>query len=131
VADYTVKRIDDMDAAYRGAYKRARAELGVESFGMQVLDIPANATAYPEHDHGGDGQEEIYLALRGSGEIEIDGERHPLDPETMVRVGPGTKRKILPGDEGLRVLAVGGVPGKAYDPPEISRLGAIAPALQT
>ena len=54
----TVKRIDEMEAIYGGAYKRARAELGVTAFGMQVIDFPPNFEGYPEHDHGTDGQEE-------------------------------------------------------------------------
>ena len=61
----TVKRIDEMEAIYGGAYKRARAELGVTSFGMQVIDFPPNFEHYPEHDHGTDGQEEVYFALGG------------------------------------------------------------------
>ncbi len=127
MAGYALKRIDEMEAVFRGAFKRARAELGVESFGLQVLDFPPNATQYPEHDHGEDGQEEVYLALRGAGEIEIEGERHRLDPDTIVRVGAGMKRKIWSGDESLRVLAIGGFPGKAYEPPELSKLGAPDP----
>src|SRR5215208_915509 len=71
VPNYAVKKIDDMEAIYLGAFKRARAELGISSFGMQVMDIPAGAEQYPEHDHSEDGQEEVYLALRGSAEIEI------------------------------------------------------------
>jgi mannose-6-phosphate isomerase-like protein (cupin superfamily) len=127
VSGYAVKRIDDMEAIYLGAFKRARAELGVDSFGLQVMDIPAGYDGYPEHDHSEDGQEEVYLALRGSAEIEIEGERHPLDAETMVRVSPGTKRKIWPGDEGIRLLAIGGCPGKLYEAPAISELGAPDP----
>ena len=99
---YAVKKIDDMEGIYLGGFKLARAEMGITSFGMQVIDIPAGYGDYPEHDHSEDGQEEVYLALRGSGEIEIDGERHPLDPNTMVRVSSGTKRKIWPGDDGIR-----------------------------
>ena len=128
--DYAVKRIDDMEAIYLGAFKRARAEMGITSFGMQVMDIPAGANQYPEHDHSEDGQEEVYLALRGSGEIEIEGERFPLDAQTMVRVSPGTKRKIWPGDDGVRVLALGGIPGKLYEAPEISELGVADPMAQ-
>ena len=127
MADHAVKKIDDMEAIYLGAFKRARAELGVSSFGLQVMDIPAGTDQYPEHDHSEDGQEEVYLALRGSGEIEIEGERFPLNPETMVRVGPGTNRKIWPGDGGIRVLAIGGVPGRSYEAPEITELGAPDP----
>jgi mannose-6-phosphate isomerase-like protein (cupin superfamily) len=131
MADYAVKRIDEMEAIYAGAFKRARAELGVRSFGLQVLDIPPNAHQYPEHDHSQDGQEEVYVVLRGSGEVEIDGERHPIEPETMVRVSAGTSRKLWPGDEGLRVLAIGGIPGGVYEAPDVSRLGAPDPLSQT
>ncbi len=40
MADYSVKRIDDMQAHARGSFKLARAELGVTSFGIQVIDMP-------------------------------------------------------------------------------------------
>ena len=73
MADYTVKRIDEMEGAYGGAFKRARAELGVSSFGMAIIDMPPNFEHYPTHDHARDGQEEVFIALRGGGEIEIDG----------------------------------------------------------
>jgi mannose-6-phosphate isomerase-like protein (cupin superfamily) len=130
MADYTVKKIDDMQGAYGGAFKRARAELGVSSFGMAIIDMPPNYADYPEHDHAEDGQEEVYLVLRGGGEIEIEGERFPLDPDTMVRVGPGVKRKIWPGSEGMRLLALGGCSGKVYEPGEMSKLGVPDPLLQ-
>lgn len=123
MADYAIKRIDEMEAVFAGAFKRARAELGVRSFGMQVMDLPPNLRQYPEHDHAADGQEEVFVALRGAGEIEIDGQRYPLDPETIVRVGPEATRKIWPGEEGLRVLALGGRPGSPYEAPEVSELG--------
>jgi mannose-6-phosphate isomerase-like protein (cupin superfamily) len=128
MADYTAVKIDDVEAIYGGAFKRVRGALGVSSFGMQVIDMPANATQYPEHDHSHDGQEEVYVVLRGGGAIEVDGERVPLDGDTIVRVGPGAKRKVLPGDSGLRVLIVGGAPGKLYEPPDVTQIGAPDPA---
>jgi hypothetical protein len=120
---YAVKRIDEMEAVYLGAFKRARAELGVESFGMAIIDMPANFENYPEHDHEHDGQEEVFLALRGGGEIEIEGERFPLGPDHVARVGPGVKRKIWPGPDGVRLLVLGGVPGGRYEAPDLSKLG--------
>jgi hypothetical protein len=123
MSDYTVKKIDEMEGVYLGAFKRARAELGVASFGLQVIDMPPNFDNYPEHDHAEDGQEEVFMAIRGGGEIEIEGDRFPLDPDHMVRVSAGTKRKVWPGDEGIRMVIVGGVPGGLYEPPEISKLG--------
>jgi mannose-6-phosphate isomerase-like protein (cupin superfamily) len=127
MADCTVARIDDMETAFLGAYKRARATLGVSSFGMQVLDLPPNLDNFPEHDHADEGQEEVFVTLRGRGEIEVDGERHPLDPDTIVRVGPKAKRKLYTADEPVRVLALGGVPGEPYEAPEVSELGAPDP----
>jgi hypothetical protein len=123
MSGYTVKAIDEMEAVYLGAFKRARAELGVESFGMAIIDIPPNYEHYPEHDHEHDGQEEVFLALRGGGELEIDGERFPLDPDHVARVGPELKRKIWSGPDGIRVLILGGTPGRVYEPPELSVLG--------
>jgi mannose-6-phosphate isomerase-like protein (cupin superfamily) len=123
MAGHAVKKIDDMEAIYMGAFKRVRAELGVESFGIQIIDMPANFDGYPEHDHAQDGQEEVYVTLRGGGEIEIEGERFPLDPDHIARVASGVKRKVWPGTEGIRVLIVGGIPGSAYEAPDISKLG--------
>ncbi len=123
MSTYAVKKIDEMEAVYGGAFKRARAELGVESFGMQIIDMPPNFENYPEHDHEQDGQEEVYVTLGGGGEIEIEGERHPLDADHVVRVGPGVTRKVWPGDAGIRLLIVGGKPGEVYDAPDMSKLG--------
>lgn len=123
MSTHAVKRIDEMEAIYLGSFKRARAELGVESFGMQIIDLPPNFENYPEHDHAEDGQEEVFMALRGAGEIEIEGERFPLDGDHVARVSAGTKRKVWPGADGVRVLVLGGIPGKAYAAPEMSKLG--------
>lgn len=123
MSSFEVKEIDAMEAIYQGAFKRARAELGVESFGMQVIDMPPNYDGYPEHDHTHDNQEEVFLVMRGGGEIEIEGKRHPLDDNHIARVAPETKRKIWPGPDGIRVVVLGGVPGGVYEAPDISKLG--------
>ena len=124
MSGYSVKKIDDMETAFGGGMRLARAALGVSAFGMQVEEFPPNFDQYPEHSHSEDGQEEVYVILRGSAEIEIDGDRFPLDSETIVRVGPGVSRRIFPGPEGVRVLALGGVPGAAYEAPDFSKIEA-------
>jgi uncharacterized cupin superfamily protein len=130
MGEYTVKRIDELEAIYGGSFKRARAELGVSSFGMQVLDLPPSVTGYPEHDHGQDGQEEVYVVLRGSADMDIDGEHVTIDPGTLVRVAAGTKRKVVPGDKGARLLVIGGIPGRVYEAPAVTELGAPDPMSQ-
>jgi mannose-6-phosphate isomerase-like protein (cupin superfamily) len=123
MSSYAVKKIDEMEAIYLGSFKRVRAELGVESFGMQIIDLPPNYEHYPEHDHAEDGQEEVFIALRGSGQLEIAGERHPLDTDHIARIASGTLRKVWPGSDGIRILVLGGIPGEAYAAPDVSKLG--------
>ncbi|HTU78058.1 MAG TPA: hypothetical protein VMF09_04790 [Solirubrobacteraceae bacterium] len=114
MADYTAKRIAEMEASFGGGFVKARAELGVTSFGIQVIQLPPDSVDYPEHDHLEDGQEEVFLALAGSGWIELDGERVELDGDTLVRVGPAVKRKLCSGPQGLRALALGACPQQPY-----------------
>jgi quercetin dioxygenase-like cupin family protein len=115
MSDYTAKHIKDMEAAFGGGFVKARGELGVTSFGMQVIQLPPNYSDYPEHDHSESGQEEVFLALKGSGWMEVEGDRVELEPEVLVRVGPEPKRKVFAGPEGLRMLALGGTPGAPYE----------------
>jgi mannose-6-phosphate isomerase-like protein (cupin superfamily) len=124
MADYTAKQINEMEAGFGGGFVKVRAELGVTSFGLQVIRMPPDYPDYPEHDHAEDGQEEVYVALDGSGSIDIEGDRVELSRDTFVRVAPGTKRKVLPGPEGLTMLVIGGCPGERYEIAAMSELGA-------
>jgi len=114
MTDYTAKQIKDMEAGFGGGFVKVRAELGVSAFGMQVIQMPPVYDEYPEHDHAESGQEEVFVVLSGSGWMEIEGERVEMDPETLIRVGPETKRKVHAGPQGIRMLVVGGCPGEAY-----------------
>jgi mannose-6-phosphate isomerase-like protein (cupin superfamily) len=114
MANYTAKRIDEMEAGFGGGFVKARAELGVTAFGFQIIQLPPNYSDYPEHDHAESGQEEVFVALAGSGWIDVEGERVELDRETLVRVAPETRRKVFAGPEGLRMLVIGGCPGEPY-----------------
>src|SRR5690349_22254227 len=130
MADVTHAGVDELEAIQgflEGfTFRRAGAELGVTPFGMSIIDMPPETTAYPEHDHSSEGpgnppahrlgQEEVYIALRGSADVEVDGHRYTLDADHIIRVGPTARRKILPGPDGVRLLAIGGFPGQAYDP---------------
>ena len=127
MADYTVKNIDDMYATYLGGFKHARGELGVTSFGMQVIDLPAGTDAHPEHDHSDTGQEEVFVVLSGATNIEIEGETIRLEPGSMIRVGPGTRRQLVTTDQPVRILALGGTPGQAYEISPTTEVGAPDP----
>ena len=127
MADVTVKRIEDFEAIFGGGMRRARAGLGVTSFGMQIEDFPPHADQYPEHDHTQDGMEEVYTALSGRATLTAGDEQLELEPGLFVRVGPGEKRKITTDDEPARILAIGAIPGRAYSPPPFTDEGAPDP----
>ena len=134
MADITHTKIEDIDAIegfFEGIkFYKAAAGLGVSSFGISIIDLASGANDYPEHDHSEEGmggrmfakrrqqlgQEEVYVALKGSGTLEADGEQYPIDQDHIARVGPAVKRKIVPGPEGIRLLALGAIPGQSYDP---------------
>lgn len=133
VPDLTHVKIDEIQAIegfFEGIkFHKAAADLGVGAFGISIIDLAPGADEYPEHDHSPEGiggrmfakrpqqlgQEEVYVALRGSGTLEADGERYPIDPDHIARVGPEVKRKIVPGPDGIRLLALGATPGRPYD----------------
>ena len=120
MSDVTAKHIEEIPY-YQGPkaipgmrFHTAARELGVSAWGMNVIEIEAGCTGYPEHDHTKDGQEEVYVVLKGSGHIEHAGERTELTEGMLVRVGPAIRRKLLAGPHGITVLAIGGTPGQAY-----------------
>ena len=123
---FTLKRIDELASINHGAVKLAGDELGVQTFGLQVLDLPAGFADYPEHDHAHDGQEEVYVVLAGSAELTVGGERIDAQAGSLVRVEPESKRKLVPGPQGARVLAIGCAPGADYRRPDAFRIAATA-----
>ncbi len=124
MSDVTIKSVEEFDTPNSGGFCRARASLGVSSFGMQVENFPPHFEHYPEHDHTEDGQEEVYSVLSGSATLHADGETHVLTPGVFARVGANVTRKITTGDEPARILAIGGTPGAAYSAPGYTEEGA-------
>jgi uncharacterized cupin superfamily protein len=127
MSDVVVKRVEEFDSPNGGGFCRARAGLGVTSFGMQVENFPPHFEHFPEHDHLADGQEEVYTALSGSATLHADGSEHRLEPGVFARVGPGVSRKITTGDEPVRLLAIGATPGRPYVAPAFTEPGAALP----
>ncbi|HWM55057.1 MAG TPA: hypothetical protein VNO20_06685 [Solirubrobacterales bacterium] len=133
MADVSHAKIDEINAleGFLEGIKmhQVAAGLGISAFGISIVEMEPGATEYPEHDHSADGiggqmfakrpeqlgQEEVYIALRGSGTLEAGGETYPLDQDHIARVAPDVVRKITPGPDGLRLLALGATPGQPYD----------------
>ena len=132
MSDVTVVEIDEMEGIHEGLVRRARAHLGVTGWGMQVLTLPPNWEGYPLHNHDSEAfdpdQEEVYIPLAGDARLLVDGEEYELRPGVMARLGPAQLRRILPGDTGIRFVALGGKPG-AFTPGAWTELGAEPPAV--
>jgi hypothetical protein len=128
--DVTVKRVEDFEAIFGGGFRRVRDGLGVSSFGLAVIDLPANFTHFPEHDQTHDEQEEVYTPISGRVILRVAGEDHELEPGVFARVGASEKRKLITGDQPARVLAMGATPGKVYEPPEFTYEGTKPPSLK-
>ncbi len=112
MADVTVKHIDELDSYEgRGRFLFARRGLGVTSFGMNVGRWPAGydrlSRSRPREGRArGD-----LLRRRGFGHPPGGRRGIRVDSRTFARVGPSQKRKLVPGDDGVTLLALGGKPG--------------------
>lgn len=120
MSDITVTKIGDLGPIEGPhtipgiTFLRAGRELGVAGMGMNILQLEPHCSTYPEHDHAADGQEEIYIVLEGGGALVAGDRQWGLEVGTLIRVPPDTKRKLVPGADGLTVLALGATPGKAF-----------------
>jgi hypothetical protein len=116
---YRAAAVAELPTLWDGFAKLVGAGLDVTAFGVNIMDLPPNYET-GSHDETESGQQELYVALRGSGAVVIGDERHPLDGEHLVAVDAATERLLASGPDGLRVLCVGGVPGGVYERPEWS-----------
>ncbi|MFN2470999.1 MAG: cupin domain-containing protein [Gaiellaceae bacterium] len=74
----------------------------------QSVELPPGGSGPEhEHEHSSDGQEEVYVPLRGGGKVRIDGEDVELRPGLFVFVAPESTRQLHAGDKGLAFVAVG------------------------
>ena len=81
---------------------------------MNIEQFPQGHDGYPEHDHAGDGQEEVYYIISGQATLTIDGAEHPLRPGSIAYVPSGTKRRFTMPDGPVEILAIGGAPGTPF-----------------
>ena len=100
--------------AKHGVFKPMRQPLGVTAFGINELELAPGAEG-PEHDHTKDGQEEVYVVIRGGGTIKIDGVASDLGVGKYVYLSPDARRQMIAGPQGLAWIGVGSQPG-AFKP---------------
>jgi tetratricopeptide (TPR) repeat protein len=121
-ASYVVVGLDDIepgdpnDGRVRLDVRRAA---GISSFGINAFRAAGEGHVIGEHDEAGVGaseQEELYVVLKGGATFNIDGERVEAPKGSLVYVRPEAKRSAVATEEGTTILAIGGTPGKAFEP---------------
>jgi quercetin dioxygenase-like cupin family protein len=119
MSGYGIVRLEDIDEISDGRepWRPVRHTLGIRAFGVSAwTGKQAGDRIINEHDEADDEQEELYVVTQGRAVFEIDGERHEADAGTFVFVRPGVKRTAFAEEPGTTLVAVGSVPGKAYEP---------------
>ena len=119
ISGYAATSIDELPNLWDGFAKLVRAGLDITAFGANIMDLPPDYST-TSHNEAETRQQELYVALRGSGSVDVDDARLPLDADHLVRVDADTTRTLSSGPDGLRVLCIGGVPGGAYQPQDWS-----------
>jgi len=87
-------------------FQRLRAELGVETFGLNLIRL---APRQRGRIHSHERQEEVYLVLEGTLTLALPDGEHELGTDACVRVAPGVRRQLMNrGRRQCLVLALGG-----------------------
>ena len=114
MSEARVSHVSDIEAASGGVFKPIGSHLGVTAFGVNLEQFPQGHEGYPEHDHAGDGQEEIYFVVSGQATLRIEGEEHALRAGSVAYVPSGTKRRFTTPNGPVEILAIGGAPGAPF-----------------
>jgi len=112
-----LNEIDEVDDG-RCLYRPVRHHFGITAFGVNAWTAQAAGDRLiNEHDEmGNDANEELYFVTHGRAVFELDGERVDAPSGTFVFAPADVKRTAFAEEPGTTLLAVGGTPGKAYQP---------------
>ena len=73
ITGYSAKSIDELPELWDGFARLVRAGLGITAFGAQIMQLPPDYTT-ESHDEADTGQQELYVALGGTGAVVIGNE---------------------------------------------------------
>ncbi len=116
---WTSERLDEIDAISDGRvpWRPVRHHFGITSFGINVFTgKDVGDRIINEHDETDDGHEELYFVHSGRARFELDGETLDAPAGTFVFASPEVKRTAFAEEPNTTFVAVGGAPGKPYEP---------------
>jgi quercetin dioxygenase-like cupin family protein len=99
-----------------GAWRLARRSLDVGAFGINIVDI-IPGDRIPEHDETDRDQEEVFVVLRGTATLMVDGAPHLMPAGSLARLDPHLRRTVVnEGKELTSVLIVSAPRSSGYEP---------------
>jgi tetratricopeptide (TPR) repeat protein len=125
MAGYSVVHVDDIPERDDGQVplRSVRDHLGITGFGVNAWAARnVGDRMIPEHQEANETEdeserdEELYVVLSGRAVFELDGERHDAPAGTFVYVRPRVNRTAFAEEPATVIVAVGGTPGKPYNP---------------
>ena len=119
MSGYAVAHLDEIDEIDDGRepWRPVRHHFGITAFGVNAWTArDAGDRIINEHDESDESNEELYVVLRGRATFELDGERVDAPTGTLVFARPGVRRTAFAEEAETSILALGGIPGKAYEP---------------
>jgi tetratricopeptide (TPR) repeat protein len=119
MSDYAVAHLDEIDEMSDGRcpWRPVRHHFGITSFGVNAwTGREPGDRIINEHDESVDENEELYLVQSGRATFELDGERMDAPAGTLVFARPSVKRTAFAEEPGTTIVALGGIPGRAYEP---------------
>ena len=117
MASYSYVDVDSLEGeGPGGVVRKTRRALGARAFGFNYFVFPPNREGR-EHDHSGDGHEEVMFVVRGVGVLRVDGDELELKPGRFVRLDPQARRVPVSGEDGLEFVTFGAPQEGAYEPP--------------
>lgn len=85
-----------------------KESLDTDAVGVTILELEPGGKG-KEHDHGRDGQEEVYVCVDGAIDVDFADETVTLAANEAIRIDPTETRQLHNrGDERARLVLVGG-----------------------
>jgi hypothetical protein len=127
-----IAHVDEIEEANDGRcpWRPVRHHFGITAFGVstwtgrdagdRILNEDDQLSREPGHlraeEIKEDANEQLYLVHRGRARFELADEQVDAPAGTFVFVPPGVRRTAFAEEPGTTIVAIGGIPGKAYVP---------------
>ncbi|WP_267640123.1 cupin domain-containing protein [Haloarchaeobius amylolyticus] len=107
---YTKTSTADVDSVIDEEYGGMwflRDALETEHVGVTIMELEPGSKG-KEHDHSHDGQEEVYVVVAGTVDVELEDETVPLAEDEALRLSADETRQLKnPYDEVAKLVLVG------------------------